>query len=218
MFPVTGSAKTGPTETRVRAPEWKWRFLTMKSKHRTPEQVIRRLAEGDEMLKMESPSLKWPAPSEAPRPPGTWYLVSKEEHLRRNEGDRDPATEEARRRPGTRHRHVEGDRPEKLITPDRRRRAVERLRSRFGVIGRTTRNIGGLCVHHRASGSVRSRSDLPGAVCTWMQHHPEDLLRVPEVRSFQAEPMGPRHHRDPRRLLANRTKITTGNQNPSLTA
>jgi hypothetical protein len=43
----------------------------MKSKRHTPEQVIRRLAEGDEMLNKGATVSEVPAPSESPRPPGT---------------------------------------------------------------------------------------------------------------------------------------------------
>ena len=46
---------------------------------------------------------------------------------------RERQVEETGREPGSRHRHVGGDRVGKLVTSNRKRSAVKMLRDRFGV-------------------------------------------------------------------------------------
>lgn len=61
--------------------------------------------------------------------------------------------------------------------------------------GRATRDTADLCVHCRASCSVRGRSDLPRAVRARLPDCPENVLRLAEATPVSAVPVGHRHHR-----------------------
>ncbi len=114
----------------------------MKRRRHTPEQIIRKLAEGEKLLG-EGKTHRGGLP--APRDHRV-DLAPLAEPVRRHEGRRrqeaqgararEPAPEAHRGRPGPRHRHAEGAEPGKLLTPDRRRRAVVALREQFGVTER----------------------------------------------------------------------------------
>ena len=111
----------------------------MKRRRHTPEQIIRKLDEGDKLLAQGSLIEEVARHLEITE--STWhrwrtqYGGMKADDAKRlkelREGEL-PAQED-RGRTGPRHRHVEGAEPGKLLTPDRRRRAVTALTERFGV-------------------------------------------------------------------------------------
>ena len=102
----------------------------MKQRHHTPEQVIRKLAEGEKLLAQGKTIEEVARHLEITE--STWHRWRNQyggmkaddakELKELREGE--PAPEEDRGRPGARHRHAEGDEPGKLLTPDCRRRAV----------------------------------------------------------------------------------------------
>jgi putative transposase len=112
----------------------------MKKRQQTPEQIIRKLAEGEKLLG-EGRSI-----GEVARhleiTESTWHRWRNQyggmkaddakelRELRKGE----PAPQEDRRRPGPGPRHAEGAEPGKLLTPDRRRRAVHVIQERFGSL------------------------------------------------------------------------------------
>ncbi len=74
-------------------------------------------------------------------------------------------------------------------------RTVEILRrQRVSSCGRATRNTVDLCVHRRASRSVRSRSDLPRAHRTRLPDRPENLLRLGVSATVETDAVRPRTH------------------------
>jgi len=101
----------------------------MKQRRHTPEQVIRKLAEGEKLLNRGHHVAEVCPPLE--------------ESIRRHEGERRQASEGTREgersaqahrgEPGPRQRHVELHRRGKLLTPNRRRQAVALLELEFGV-------------------------------------------------------------------------------------
>ena len=105
----------------------------MKKRH-TPEQIVRKLREAD--AELAAGSLGPRGRKEARHQRGD--LPSLEEPLRRDEGRRDEAPEgagdrerppqEDRRRAGCGHQHPEGGESGKLLSPTRRRAAVEHVR------------------------------------------------------------------------------------------
>ena len=111
----------------------------MKRRRHTPEQVIRKLAEGDKLL-AEGKTIDEVA-RHLEITESTWHRwrnqyggMKADDAKRLKELERENVTpEEDRGRPGLRHRHAEGVEPGKLLTPDRRRRAVAALQEQFGV-------------------------------------------------------------------------------------
>ena len=102
----------------------------MKRRRHTPEQVIRKLAEGDKLL-AEGKTIDEVA-RHLEITESTWHRWRNQyggmkaddaKELKELE-QREPTPEEDRGRPGLRHRHAEGVEPGKLLAPDRRRRAV----------------------------------------------------------------------------------------------
>jgi putative transposase len=113
--------------------------MTQRRRRHTPEQIIRKLREGEKLLGQgsELPEvLKHLEITEA-----TWYRwrnqyggMKSEDATRLKELGRENARPgEDGRRAGPGHRHAQGAQPGKLVSPDRRRRAVQVLQQRFGV-------------------------------------------------------------------------------------
>ena len=135
----------------------------MKQRRHTPEQVIRKLAEGDKLLAQGKTIEEVARHLEITE--STWhrwrnqYGGMKADDAKRAQGARagERPAEEDRGRPGPRHRHAEGAEPGKLLTPDRRRRAVVALQEQFGVTERRA------C---RVVGQPRSTQRLPAPVPT----------------------------------------------------
>ena len=115
----------------------------MKGRHHTPEQVIRKLAEGEKLLAQGKSIEEVVRHLEITE--STWHRWRNQYGGMKADNAKDlkelragePAPEEDRRRPGPRHRHVEGAGPGKLLTPDCRRRAVVALQTQFGVCARS---------------------------------------------------------------------------------
>src|SRR3712207_5854448 len=92
------------------------------------------------------------------------YLPSLEKPLRRDEHQRSEAPQragegerppqEASRREGAGHRHPQGGEPGKLLSPTRRRAAVEHVRRRLGVSERRACGVASL---DRASATLAAR-------------------------------------------------------------
>jgi len=107
-----------------------------KRRRHTPDQIIRKLAEGNKLR----PGTRRGVPAPGDRRVDVASLarpVRRHESQRRQAAQRprgrEHPVEEAGRQPGPRHRHAQGDLSGKLLTPNRKRRAVEALRDRFGV-------------------------------------------------------------------------------------
>jgi hypothetical protein len=110
----------------------------VKTHRHTPEQVVRKLREGDRLSTTARTS-----PRSAHAGDLRGALAPLAGRLRRDEGRRgeaaqgageaEPAPTADGRRPGVGHRHAQGAGGGKLLTPDRRPRAVGHLQHRFGV-------------------------------------------------------------------------------------
>ena len=109
----------------------------MKGRRHTREQIVRKLHEADRLVaegKSMAVVLKQLGVSEQ-----TYYRLRKaygspspdEAPSRARTGE--PPAEEAGRRQGARARRAEGDRPGKLLSPERRRRATVMAQDRFGL-------------------------------------------------------------------------------------
>ena len=111
----------------------------MKRRRHTPEQIIRKLREAERMLgegKTIAEVAKELGVSEQTyhRWRNQYGGMKADDAKRLKELERENASAEAdRRRSGARDRGAEGDRPGKLVSPVRRRRAVAMLRDRLGV-------------------------------------------------------------------------------------
>ena len=109
-----------------------------KRRRHTPDQIIRKLAEGNKLLG-GGPGARRGVPAPADRGVD---LASLGRPVRRHESERRQAAQRARGRerpaqeaggePGPRHRHAQGDPKGELLTPNRRRRAVVMLPSGSG--------------------------------------------------------------------------------------
>jgi transposase-like protein len=114
----------------------------MKNRKHTPEQITRKLAEGEKLLG-EGKSIEEVA-RHLEITEATWYrwrnqyggMKTDDTKKAEGAGEGEPAPEANRCRPGSRHRHVEGAEPGKLLTPDCRRRPVVALQDQFGVTER----------------------------------------------------------------------------------
>jgi len=74
-------------------------------------------------------------------------------------------------------------------------------RPQLSSCGRATRDTADLCVHCRASCSVRGRSDLPRAHRAWLQDRPENVLCLAGPTPVRPGLVGHGHHRSAGRLL-----------------
>ena len=153
----------------------------MKRHRHTPEQVVRKVREGERLLndgKDLAEVLRALEISEA-----TWNRWRGP--VRRDEGERGQAAagaggrerpaEEAGRQPGAGHRHAQGAGRGKLLTPERRRRAVGHLQGRFGVSQRRACRVVGPAPRHPTAARgrparTRRRGCAPGCAASPGQH------------------------------------------------
>ena len=134
----------------------------MKRRQHTPDQVIRKLNEGQKLLAEGKPVDEVARHLEVT--PATWYRWLNQygghEGRRRQEaegaGEREPAPEKDRGRPGPRHRHVERGGSGKLLTPELRRRVVLSLQASFGVSERRACTVAGQNRCHAAQAPSRA--------------------------------------------------------------
>ncbi len=132
----------------------------MKRRRHTPEQIVRKLAEGEKLLSEGKTIDEVSRHLEITE--STWHRwrnqyggMKADDAKSCAAAQGEPAPEEDRGRPGPRHRHAQGAEPGKLLTPDSRRRAVVALREQFGVTERRA------C---RVVGQPRSTQRLPPPV------------------------------------------------------
>ena len=115
----------------------------MKRRRHTPDQIIRKLAEGEKLLGQGQDLEEVARHLEITE--STWHRWRNQYGgMKANDAKRlkelqraERAPQAHRRRPDARQRHAEGVEPGKLLTPDRRRRAVVTLCEQFGVSERT---------------------------------------------------------------------------------
>src|SRR5215210_7522787 len=62
-----------------------------------------------------------------------WWHEGRRDEAPEGAGGRERPSQEDRRRPSCGHRHSKGGEPKKLLSPSRRRAAVEHVRRRLGV-------------------------------------------------------------------------------------
>ena len=111
----------------------------MKKRH-TPEQIVRLLREADaELAAGASRSPRSQEGSASARRPSTagattmWRDEGRCDQAPEGTGEGERPPEEDRRRAGRGHRHPKGGESGKLLSPSRRRAAVEHVRRRLGV-------------------------------------------------------------------------------------
>lgn len=128
-------------------------MATNKRRQHTPDQIIRKLAEGNKLLGTGQELAQVCRHLEVAE--STWHRwVAQYGGMKANEAKRlkeleaENARLKAGRQPGPRHRHAQGDLGGKLPTPNRKRSAVAALRERFGVSERRACTFVGL---HRST-------------------------------------------------------------------
>ena len=146
----------------------------MKRRRHTPEQIVRKLAEGEKLLG-EGKSIDEVA-RHLEITESTWHRWRNQyggmkaddaKRLKELERENHPPQED-RGRSGARYRHAEGAEPGKLLTPDSRRRAVVALRQQFGVTERRVcRVVGQSRSTQRLAAPVPSDDEL--ALRAWLR-------------------------------------------------
>ena len=125
-----------------------------KRRRHTPDQIIRKLAEGNKLLGAGQELAEVCRHLEIAE--STWHrwlaqyggMKANEAKTAQRARGRERPAQEAGRQPGPRHRHAQGHLGGKLLTPNRKRCAVEVLRERFGVSERRACTVVGL---HRST-------------------------------------------------------------------
>ena len=132
----------------------------MKRKRHTPEQIVRKLREGDRLLnegedltEVLRASRGLGVELESVAGPRRGHESQRSETAQGTRG-RERPVEEAARGGRAGQGHAEGVGGGKLLTPDRRRRAVCRLQDRFGVSERRACRVAG---QHRSTQRIRPR-------------------------------------------------------------
>ena len=109
------------------------------NKRHTPEQIVRKLRQADAELaagifgprgRKDTRHKRGDLP---PLAQPLWRDESRCDEAPQAAGGRECPPQEDRRRAGGGHRHPQGGEPKKLLSPARRRAAVEHVRRRLGV-------------------------------------------------------------------------------------
>ena len=163
----------------------------MKGRRHTPEQIVRKLREADRLLAEGSnvdavcrhlevsvqTYQRWRTQFQRDAAGGRRALEGAAEGEREVEADR--------RRAGARYRHAAGAVPGKLLSPERRRRAVSHLQGRFRV---SERRACLLTSQHHSSQRYRRRLVPEEALLRERRPGPSALLR--QTRQLTPAPTG----------------------------